>query len=66
MSDDETFMNVCVCLVIVFVLVMITAPRKGDSEQTRITRQIARQTLTVTLGLVVAFALFALWVVKHK
>ena len=66
MSSAEIFSNVATLVVLVFVMSLITAPKKGDSAATKTARKIARYTFTGTLVLCVLMGLFALYVVKHK
>jgi len=51
-----------VLAVLIFVVALITAPQKGDSEITKTMRRIGRYTLTATLLCAVGMGLFALWV----
>jgi hypothetical protein len=64
MSYDALGMDIAFLFVLIFVMVMITVPRKGDTKATRVMRQIGRLTFTVTMGVAIALTAFALYVMR--
>ncbi len=64
LTSAEVFANIATLAVLIFVVAIITIPKKTDSKSTRIMRQIGRHSLTFVLVVLVSFALFALYLKK--
>jgi hypothetical protein len=64
MSYDAWGMDIAFLFVLIFVMAMTTYPRKTDTPATKVMRRIGRVTFTLTLGLAIALAALALYVVR--